>query len=154
VSGRRSRALRRPRLDLGLNTAELIQQVPMFAELSAEQLDKIAALLRPRVAVPGEVLVRRGERGTVMFFLSSGAAEVDLADHKIRLGRGDFFGEMALLDPSRRRGADVTALSYCQLLILRDDDLRTLFATQPAIREKIWKVAHDRQEMNRGSLSA
>jgi CPA1 family monovalent cation:H+ antiporter len=111
-------------------------------------------LLRPRVAVPGEVLVRRGERGAVMFFLSSGAAEVDLADHKIRLGRGDFFGEMALLDPSGRRGADVTALSYCQLLILRDDDLRTLFATQPGIREKIWKVAHDRQAMNRGAPGA
>jgi monovalent cation:H+ antiporter, CPA1 family len=154
VSDRSSRALRRPRLDLGLNTSDLIQQVPMFAELSAEHLEKIAALLRPRVAVPGEILVRRGERGNVMFFLSSGAAEVDLGDHKIRLGRGDFFGEMALLDPSRRRGADVTALSYCQLLILRDDDLRTLFATQPAIREKIWKIAHDRQVMNRGAASA
>ena len=61
---------------------------------------------------------------------------------------------MALLDPSRRRGADVIALSYCQLLILRDDDLRTLFATQPGIREKIWKVAHDRQAMNRGAAGA
>jgi CPA1 family monovalent cation:H+ antiporter len=154
VSERSSRALRRPRLDLGLNTSDLVQQVPMFAELSAEHLEKIAALLRPRVAVPGEILVRRGERGNVMFFLSSGAAEVDLGDHKIRLGRGDFFGEMALLDPSRRRGADVTALSYCQLLILRDDDLRTLFATQPAIRETIWKIARDRQVMNRGAASA
>ncbi len=148
VSARSSRALGRPRLDLGLNTAELVQQVPIFAELSTEQLDRIAALLRPRVAVPGEVLVRRGERGNVMFFLSSGAAEVDLTDHKIRLGRGDFFGEMALLDPRRRRGADVTALSYCQLLLLRSEDLRTLFATQPAIREKISKIAQDRQTMN------
>jgi CPA1 family monovalent cation:H+ antiporter len=89
-----------------------------------------------------------------MFFLSSGAAEVDLRDHKIRLGRGDFFGEMALLDPSRRRGADVSALSYCQLLILREDDLRTLFATQPGLREKIWKIAHDREAMNRAQTGA
>ena len=124
------------------------------AELSAEQLDKIAAMLRPRVAVPGEILVRQGERGSEMFFLSSGAAEVDLGDHRIRLGRGDFFGEMALLDPRRRRGADVTALSYCQLLILREEDLRTLFATQPGLRDKISKIAHERQEMNRGGLSA
>jgi CPA1 family monovalent cation:H+ antiporter len=149
VGERRSRSLRRPRLDLGLNIGDLIQEVPMFADLSSEQLDKIAALLHPRVAVPGEILVRRGDRGTVMFFLSSGAAEVALEDHKIRLGRGEFFGEMALLDPSGRRQADVTALSYCQLLILREEDLRTLFATEPAIREKIRQVAHDRQEMNR-----
>jgi CPA1 family monovalent cation:H+ antiporter len=154
VSERSRRALQRPRLDLGLDTPELIQQVPMFAELSPEQIDRIAALLRPRVAVPGEVLVRRGERGNVMFFLSSGAAEVDLGDHKIRLGRGDFFGEMALLDPNRRRGADVTALSYCQLLILGHDDLRTLFATEPAIREKISKVAQDRKAMNRAAPGA
>jgi Na+:H+ antiporter len=149
VAERGSRALGRPHLDLGLNTADLIQQVPIFADLSADQLDKIGALLRPRVAVPGERLVRRGERGTVMFFMSSGAAEVSLPDHKIRLGRGDFFGEMALLDPRRRRGADVTALSYCQLLILRDEDLRTLFATEPGIREKIRQIARDRQQMNR-----
>jgi len=149
VAERRERSLLRPRLDLGLNIGDLIQEVPMFANLSSEQLDKIAALLRPRVAVPGEILVRRGDRGSVMFFVSSGAAEVGLRDHKIRLGRGDFFGEMALLDPSGRRAADVTALSYCQLLILREEDLRTLFATEPAIREQIRQVAHDRQEMNR-----
>jgi CPA1 family monovalent cation:H+ antiporter len=148
VGERRDRSLSRPRLDLGLNIADLIQEVPMFADLSSDQLDKIAALLRPRVAVPGETLVRRGDRGSVMFFLSSGAAEVGLRDHKIRLGRGDFFGEMALLDPSGRRQADVIALSYCQLLILREEDLRTLFATEPAIRETIRQVAHDRQAMN------
>ncbi|MEM7021157.1 MAG: cation:proton antiporter [Pseudomonadota bacterium] len=154
VDERRSRTQRRPRLDLGLNTADLIQQVPLFADLSSDQLEKIGRLLRPRVAVPGEVLVRRGERGAVMFFLSSGAAEVSLSDHKIRLGRGDFFGEMALLDPSRRRQADVTALSYCQLLILHHDDFRTLFRTEPGIREKIREVARNRKEANQGILKA
>jgi CRP-like cAMP-binding protein len=61
---------------------------------------------------------------------------------------------MALLEPGRRRGADVTALSYCQLLVLHEEDLRTLFATQPGLREKISKVAQERQEMNRGGLTA
>ena len=154
VDERRGRTQRRPRLDLGLNMADLIQQVPLFADLSSDQLEKIGRLLRPRVAVPGEVLVRRGERGAVMFFLSSGAAEVSLSDHKIRLGRGDFFGEMALLDPSRRRQADVTALSYCQLLILHHDDFRTLFSTEPGIQEKIREVARNRKEANQGILKA
>jgi CPA1 family monovalent cation:H+ antiporter len=154
VQARRTRAAGRPTLDLGLNTAELVQQVPMFADLSPEQLEKVSALLRSRVAVPGEVLVRRGDRGAEMYFLSSGAAEVSLGQQKVRLGRGDFFGEIALLDPHRRRGADVTALSYCQLLILRNDDLRTLFATEPSIREKIRQIAQDRQEMNRHERTA
>ena len=48
----------------------------------------------------------------------------------IQLGRGDFFGELALLG-GRERRADVTALGYCQLLVLDDADFRTLLATDP-----------------------
>ena len=46
------------------------------------------------------------------------------------------------------------SFSAGQLLILREEDLRTLFATQPDLRKQISKVAHERQEMNRGGLSA
>jgi CPA1 family monovalent cation:H+ antiporter len=49
VAERRARSLSRPRLDLGLNIGDLIQEVPMFADLSSEHVEKIAALLRPRV---------------------------------------------------------------------------------------------------------
>jgi CPA1 family monovalent cation:H+ antiporter len=48
-----------------------------------------------------------------MYFISSGAVEVNAVSHKVRLGRGDFFGEMALLSGQPRQ-ADVFTLSYCQ----------------------------------------
>jgi monovalent cation:H+ antiporter, CPA1 family len=147
VQSRRAKAVRRPRLDLGLNTLELVGEFPLFAGLNPEQRTKLSALLRPRFAVPGERLIRRGERGRAMYFISSGAVEVNLAGERIQLGRSDFFGELALLG-ARPRRADVTALSYCQLLVLDDADFRTLLATDPSIHQKINKVATDRIQMN------
>jgi CPA1 family monovalent cation:H+ antiporter len=88
-----------------------------------------------------------------MYFISSGAVEVDVGGQKIQLGRGDFFGELALLG-GRERRADVTALGYCQLLVLDDADFRTLLATDPSIHRHINQIATDRIQMNRASRRA
>jgi CPA1 family monovalent cation:H+ antiporter len=153
VQAREAAAARRPRLDLGLATRELVEDFPLFEGFDPAQLDKISALLKPRFAVPGERLIRRGERGTAMYFISSGAVEVAVGSQKIQLGRGDFFGELALLG-GRERRADVTALGYCQLLALDDADFRTLLATDASIHQRINQVATDRLEMNRASRRA
>ena len=55
---------------------------------------------------------------------------------------------MALLG-GRARRADVTALGYCQLLVLEDTDFRTLLATDGSIHQRINQVAAERLEMNR-----
>jgi CPA1 family monovalent cation:H+ antiporter len=146
----------RPRLDLGLEIRALIAQVPMFVHLTQQQLDAVARLLRPRFAVPGELLIRKGDRGDSMYFISSGTVEVAAAGgKKIKLGRGDFFGEMALLSGDRR-GADVGALSYCQLLVLDASRFQSLLKSDPQIKAQIDRVADARWQMNRpaGSASA
>ncbi|WP_436643848.1 cation:proton antiporter domain-containing protein [Microbaculum sp. FT89] len=138
---------RRPRLDLGLDTATLVDKFPMFSALEEAERRKIRALLRPRLAVPGERLITKGERGTSAYFISSGAAEVAAPQGKIRLGRGDFFGEMALI-MNQPRQADVVALGYCQLLVLEESAFRRLLDTNPAIKAHMDTVAHKRQRMN------
>ena len=148
VEQRRAATARRPHLDLGLEVRDLVRSFPLFAALGPEQLAKISALLRPRFAVPGEQLIRRGERGNAMFFISSGAVEVAVGRRKIVLGRGDFVGELALLS-NRPRRADVTALGYCHLLLLAAEDFRTVLATDSNIREHISRIAADRLESNR-----
>ncbi|HUC09186.1 MAG TPA: cation:proton antiporter [Stellaceae bacterium] len=130
-------------LDLGLQSDDLVARVPMFAALDEPTRRAVARLLRPRLAVPGEVLVRRGERGDAMYFISSGAVEVRVSPHPVQLGSGDFFGEMALL-VADRRNADVVALGYCHLLSLSARDLSRLFGTQPALRDHIRAVADAR----------
>lgn len=83
-----------------------------------------------------------------MYFISSGALEVAIGKNRVRLGRGDFVGELALLDDQRRR-ADVTTLGYCHLLVLGADEFKSLLAMDPAIRDAINRVASDRLRMNR-----
>jgi len=133
----------RPTLDLGLKREELVSRVPMFAALDAKARRSVARLLRPRLAVPDEVIVRKGERGDAMYFISSGAVEVRISPTSVQLGSGDFFGELALL-VADRRNADVIALGYCQLLSLAARDLHRLFGTEPALRDQIHAVAQAR----------
>ncbi len=145
------RALRRRRrvveartvLDLGLQRDDLVGRVPMFAALDAEARRSVARLLRPRLAVPDEFIVRKGERGDAMYFISSGAVEVRILPIPVQLGTGDFFGELALL-VADRRNADVVSLGYCQLLTLAARDLDRLFDTEPALRDQIRAVAQAR----------
>jgi monovalent cation:H+ antiporter, CPA1 family len=67
VQTARSTVDERPRLDLGLEARALIAQVPMFTNLTETQLDRVARLLRPLFILPGDELIRRGERGDAMY---------------------------------------------------------------------------------------
>jgi len=146
VLGSRAAAAR-PRFDIGLDTRQLVTRLDLLAGLDETQLNRVCRLLRPRFAVPNEVIIRRGERGGAVFFIASGAVEVRLERQRFRLGTGEFFGELALLS-GRPRQSDVVALTYCQLLVLRQADFARFMAANPAAREAIRQVAAARQTMN------
>jgi CPA1 family monovalent cation:H+ antiporter len=59
------------------------------------------------------------------------------------LGSGDFFGELALIT-NQPRVADVTALGYCQLLVLLARDFRRLVEADTRLAERIGGVAKER----------
>ncbi len=137
----RRRALERtPRLDLGLDPDSLIARVPLLADLPEERRRELRRLLRPRLALPGELIVRRGTRGDAIYFIASGAVEVDLEEGPVRLGTGDVFGEMALLLRQPRRAA-VTALGYCRLLVLPRDSFRRFLRGHPELVEQLRGIA-------------
>jgi monovalent cation:H+ antiporter, CPA1 family len=138
----------RPRFDIGLDTHRLIRRLDIFSALDDRQLVRLTRLLRPRFTVPDERIIRQGSRGDAAFFVVSGAVEVRLPVRRVRLGSGDFFGEMALLTGQRRQ-ADVVALTYCRLLVLRKIDFESFIATNPAAAAIINQVAQSRIAMNR-----
>jgi CPA2 family monovalent cation:H+ antiporter-2 len=82
---------------------ELIARWPVFAELTAVQRAELLALFKPRSAAPGERIIRTGDLAQEIFFISSGTCEVSVKGRRIRLGAGDFFGEMALLNAAPDR---------------------------------------------------
>jgi CPA1 family monovalent cation:H+ antiporter len=136
-----------PPLDLGLRAEDLLAQFEMFAGLGAAELKALARLFRPRLLVPNEAVIRKGERGNAMFLISSGALEVVLPNGRARLGSGDFFGEMALLSGQRRQ-ADVIALGYCRVLVLGAADFRRFLREYPQARAEIDRVAAARTRAN------
>ena len=137
----------RPRFDLGLDTRELIGRLDLFAALNDQQLARVQKLLRPRFAVPRELIVREGERGDACYFIASGAAEVVFPGRRIPLGSGDLFGEMALLTGMTRQ-ADVVAMTYCRLLVLRKVDFDRFMDDNRDIRHVIHTIAKSRSSMN------
>ncbi|HTO82958.1 MAG TPA: cation:proton antiporter [Methylomirabilota bacterium] len=134
---------RRPTLDMELRREQLIGRVPLFAELEEQRLRDIAGLLRPRLALPGERIITKGRRGDAMYFIASGAVEVQLSPAPVRLGTGDFIGEIALVT-HQPRTADVVALGYCHLLVLRERDFERLLTANEALRARISDVARQR----------
>jgi monovalent cation:H+ antiporter, CPA1 family len=134
-------------VDLGLRTEELINRFEMFSGLDAHEIKALGRLFRPRLALPDERIVRKGDRGAHVFFISSGAVEVILPGKNKRLGRGDFFGEMALISGGRRT-ADVIAMGYCQLLVLSAADFRRFLATNQTAKAHIDRVVEARTTMN------
>ena len=142
------RAERRPSLDVSTPMDEMILQVPLFSDLDSSQRALLAALLRSRLFLPGEQIVSAGERGDAMFFILSGAVEVSTGEAPTRLGSGDFFGEIALVF-NRPRTADVTALGYCEVLMLRSRDFSAVLDANPGLREHVTAVAQHRLEEQR-----
>jgi monovalent cation:H+ antiporter, CPA1 family len=145
-AGGTSAAEPRPHFDIGLDTHRLIERLDILSGLDERQLGRVARLLRPRFTVPNERIIRKGDRGDAVFFIASGAVEVALA-RPARLGSGEFFGEMALLSGQPRQ-ADVTALTYCRLLVLRKTDFERFMETNPEAREAINRIAASRLSMN------
>ena len=121
----------------------LMRMVPLFRGLTSDRLEEIAGRLQPRLVPPAKHIVRRGESGNSMFFLTSGFVEVTVEPEPVRLGPGDFFGEIALVLGGRRT-ADVVTLGYCQLLELRRADFQQCFETEPEMIEKLRRVAEAR----------
>lgn len=124
-------------------TWTMVSKVPLFSGLNASIIADIAGLFAPKVAVPGERLVRKGDPADAMFLIVSGEVEVDVGDTPKRLKTGDFFGEIALLEKTTRT-ATVRAVSTCQLLALEVDDFERLLDSHPELKDTIHKVAAQR----------
>jgi len=145
---RRDAASTHPPLDLGLDPERLVGKVSLFKDLDAATIKEITQLLRPQLALPGELIVRAGDAGDSMYFISSGAAEVMLdKDSPVTLGSGEFFGELALIK-GQPRVADVRALGFTDLLVLYRKDFQTLLDQEKTLREVIHRTAEQRSAPN------
>jgi voltage-gated potassium channel len=121
----------------------MIARVPLFAELDAGEIADIMELLRAQLADAGQVIVRAGDHAHSMYFIAAGEVEVALKKESVRLGVGQFFGEVAVLRRARRSGT-ATALTRTNLLVLDAQDLHALMQRDPRVAARIKDVVEKR----------
>jgi CRP-like cAMP-binding protein len=117
--------------------ARALATVPLFADLTPEQLAHVAGCLRRRPLAEDEVIVQRDGPGDALFILSSGKAKVSYTTEDgetiiAMLSPGDFFGELSLLDGGGR-SADVVAVEPSEVLVLSADDVHLCLHAFPSI---------------------
>jgi CRP-like cAMP-binding protein len=116
--------------------ANSLAKVPIFSECSKRELAIIARASKVVVHKEGTVIAREGERGVGLFLILEGQCVVTIGGKtKAKLGPGDFFGEVALLDGGPRT-ATVTALSPLKLVGITGWVFRGLLMEHPSIALK------------------
>ncbi len=137
IRARRRAAGRQPPLDLTLQKTAMVEQFPLFASLSDAARTRLARALVTIYANPGEIVLRRGSPAGAVYFLASGAVELEIAGQRHRFGRGEMFGELALLTGQRVRRGQVRAITHCMLLKLDEARFFALLRRWPELRQAV-----------------
>lgn len=115
----------------------LLQRVPLFSDLDRKELERIAASMKERTFSAGDTVTAEGQSGVGFFVIESGDAKVTVhGEDRRRLGPGDYFGEVALLNESART-ATITAQSDLKCYGLTSWEFRPLVETHGSIA---WKL--------------
>src|SRR5437867_8646599 len=122
----------------------MLGTVPIFEGLSKKDLSQIARAAKQVTHRQGSTLAKEGQSGVGFFLILDGTAGVMVGNRaRTKLGPGDFFGEISLLDGGPRT-ATVTAETEVTTLGLTPWDFKRLVESSPAIASKMLKVMAQR----------
>jgi CRP/FNR family cyclic AMP-dependent transcriptional regulator len=117
--------------------AALLRRVPIFSDLNEKELERIATTMKQRTFQAGDQVTTEGQGGVGFFVIEEGEALVSVGgDERRRLGPGDYFGEVALLNQSART-ATITAETELRCYGLTSWEFRPLVETHGSIA---WKL--------------
>jgi CRP/FNR family cyclic AMP-dependent transcriptional regulator len=113
-----------------------LAKVQLFSGCSNKELTTLARAVKDIDHPAGTVIAREGDPGVGLFIIAEGTTDVTIGGRrKAKLGPGDFFGEIALLDGGPRT-ATVTATTDVKLLALTEWVFRGLMIEHPGIAVK------------------
>ena len=114
-------------------SVELLQRIPLFAELEPRELERLSESFKERTFNAGEPVATEGEGGAGFFVIESGEASVTVhGDERGRLGPGDYFGDVAMIDQGDRT-ASIKAESDLKCYGLTFWDFRPIVESEPRI---------------------
>lgn len=114
-------------------TIESLRNVPLFSGLDEHALRHLADLVAEYPVRKGRLLIERGQPGTGLFLIEEGEVSVEVEGRDpVKLGPGDFFGEIAILTDEHRT-ARVRALTDVACLTIARNDLMELLEDHSVI---------------------
>ena len=134
---------RRPKLDIAIQRLELVQRFPLFVGMDDAALNKLGRALKTVHVNSGEVIIAKDGPAESVYFIASGAVELESAGQTWRRGGGEMFGQMAILTKKAVR-TQVRAIAPSTLLVLDAERFRRLLARSPAIQQAIRASANER----------
>ncbi len=124
--------------------AQLLKDIPLFAELDDEQLRRVATFAQLTEVGAGAHLVEEGDFSYELMVIREGEARVVRGEEEVaRLGRGDIIGEIGVL-ARELRSATVIAETTLRLVTISHWQIRRLSRTDPDLVERIRTVAAER----------
>ncbi len=125
---------------MGRDWVAVLEEVPLFRDLSARHIKHVASLARQRRFAPLTSIVRAGDAGSAFYVLLDGAVRVvPPTGRPRRLRAGDFFGEMALLDDSPR-SASVVAESEVLTMAITRSAFSKLLKHEPTVARELLRT--------------
>ena len=122
---------------------EALEGCVLFQHVDVQGLDACLACLRLRRFKRDETVFHQGDPGDALYIVASGRVKVvlpspDASEGAIlaTLARGQFFGELAMLD-GQPHSADVVAIEPTETLVLGRVDFERLFESEPSIRRSL-----------------
>ena len=117
---------------------QYLKQIPLFTHLKDAQLKAIAARCTKAQFSKGDVIFHRTDMSTELYIVNDGTLKAVLTDDEgdeivlARFGKGDFFGELSLLD-GKGRSATIVADDSSDLSVLSREVLFELIQKDPRI---------------------
>ena len=132
---------------------EMLQKAPLWVSLSEKELKLIARSFKELKYNSGQAIVSKGETGVGFYVIADGTVEVR-SDGQVlaKLGPGQYFGEMSILD-RQPRTADVVALEPSRCLALTAWTFESIVSTHPKMALKLLQESVRRLNMNAQTLS-
>ena len=116
---------------------EMLEKSSLWSGLSKKDLKSIVRLSKERTYETGDVIVQKGEGGVGFYLILEGSVEIRSDGKTIaKLGAGQFFGEMSVID-NQPRSADVVAVEPSRCLILSAWSFNALISENPKIALKM-----------------
>lgn len=127
---------------------EQLRRVPLFEGLGKRELEELGTLADEVDVADGRVLTREGETGHEFFIVLEGSVQVDVKGTVVAaLGKGDFLGEIALVD-GKPRSATTRAVGPTRLLVVGHREFHRLMDDFPSVKTCVLQALADRVRRN------